>query len=193
MAPRERVWVNNAIRDDFNWAADIIERSPGVRLLKSRAWDASLADVTIYCDACLEGMGFWFPDHQVRYYSPVPLGVPSDLIFFYEALCVTCALQRAHLSSPDGSHIVIYTDNMNTVNIFNSLHCLPPFNSLLRFAVDLLLAGDHDLRVLHIPGEQNEIADAISRQDFAKAIRLSPGLQLLDFQPPQSALGAARK
>jgi hypothetical protein len=193
VAPRERVWVNNAIRDDFLWAAAHLERSSGVRLLKSTSWDPSLADVTVYCDACLEGLGFWFPDHRVGYYSPVPLGVPVDLIFFFEALSVASAIQRAHLSSPDGSRLVVFTDNMNTVDIFNSLHCRPEYNSILRFVVDLLVEGDHDLRVLHVPGEKNEVADAISRQDFGKAIRLVPSLQLLDFQPPRSALGAAGK
>jgi hypothetical protein len=183
LAPRERVWVNNAIRDDFNWAANLIERSTGVRLLKSCAWDPSLADVTVYCDACLEGMGFWFPDHRVGYYSPVPLDAPSDSIFFFEALCVVSAVQRAHMASPDGARIVIYTDNMNTVDMFNSLHCLPSFNRLLRFAVDILIGGDHDLRVLHVPGDENTVADAISRQDFGEALRLVPDLQLLDFNP----------
>jgi hypothetical protein len=193
LAPRERIWVNNAVREDFNWAADLIEHSSGVRLLKSTSWDPSLADVTIYCDACLDGLGFWFPDHRVGYYSPVPMNVPVDLIFFFEALSVTSAVHRAHLSSPNGSRIVVYTDNMNTVNIFNSLHCQPAYNRLLRFVVDILVQGDHDLRVLHVPGEENEVADAISRQAFGKAIDLVPGLQLLDFQPPPLALGAARK
>jgi hypothetical protein len=189
----ERIWVNNAIRDDLSWAADILQDASGVRLLRSTAWDPSLADVTIYCDACLEGMGYWFPDHHVGYFSPTPPSPPVDRIFYYEALCVVAALHRAHRMSPNGSRFVIYTDNTNTVDIFNSLHCLPAYNHILRFAVDILLDGDHDLRVLHIPGEDNDVADAISREDFSRVLDLQPGLSLLDFQPPQMPLGAAKK
>jgi hypothetical protein len=83
---------------------------------------------------------------------------------------------------------------MNTVDIFNSLRCQPEFNPLLRFCVDIFLRKQLNVRVLHIPGEKNEVADAISRHDFMKASKLAPGLQIFEFQPPQCAtLGAAKK
>ena len=50
--PTRRIWVNNAIRDDFAWAACHIECSSGVHLLRSSDWDVSSADVTAFCDAC---------------------------------------------------------------------------------------------------------------------------------------------
>ncbi|KDR79787.1 hypothetical protein GALMADRAFT_62645 [Galerina marginata CBS 339.88] len=137
-------------------------------------------------------MGFWFPDHRVGYYSPVPPAVPVDFIFYYEALCVAAALHRAHLTSPDGSRVFIYTDNTNTVDIFNTLHAKPEYNPILHFAVDILLDGEHDLRVLHVPGEQDVVADALSRQDFRRAIESVPDLRILDFQPPQLPLGAIK-
>ncbi|KAJ3490946.1 hypothetical protein NLJ89_g11390 [Agrocybe chaxingu] len=192
-APHQNVWVNNSIREDLNWAADRIENSTGVHLMRSRAWDPSLADVTIFCDACMDGMGFWFPDHRVRYYSPVPSTVPTNIIFYYEALCVAAALHCAHLTSPDGSRIVIYTDNSNTVDIFNTLCARPDYNPILCFAVDILLDGEHDLCVLHVAGDQNVVADALSCQDFGCAIKSIPDLKILDFQPPHLLLGANKK
>ncbi|KDR79788.1 hypothetical protein GALMADRAFT_24879, partial [Galerina marginata CBS 339.88] len=38
-APNQSVWINNVIRDDLNWAADRIENSTGVHLMRSTAWD----------------------------------------------------------------------------------------------------------------------------------------------------------
>jgi len=56
--------------------------------------------------------------------------------------------------------IYIDRDNTTTVDFFNFLHCRPEYNAVLRFSVALLLEGEHDLRVLHNPGEENEIAQA---------------------------------
>jgi len=147
----------------------------------------------------MDGMGYWFPDHKVGYFSPVPFSVPSDIIFYFEALCVAAALECAHLSTADGARILIYTDNMNTVDIFNSLRCKPEYNPILCFAVDILIDGDHDLRVLHVPGEANVVADALSRRQFTCALALPDAYsqprvkEILDFTPPQLALGAAKK
>ena len=195
-APNQNAWVNNAIRSDLHWAADHLEKSTGVRLLRAKHWNVHEADIIIYCDACLEGMGYWFPDRNVGYYSPVPLNTPTRIIFYYEALCVAAALHHVQMTDFSGRRILIYTDNMNSVDIFNSFRAKPEYNYILRFAVDILIKNDYDLRVLHVPGESNGIADALSRCDFPRAISLSPTtppLKIRDFQPPQLPLGAAKK
>lgn len=95
---------------------------------------------------------------------------------------------------PHRSQIIIYTDSMNTVDMFSSLWCQPDFNPLLRHCVDIMIAKEFQVRVLHIPGEQNTVADAISRREFYRAQQLVPKLHLNTFQPPQlSMLGAAKK
>ena len=58
--PTRHTWVNNSVHDDLIWAAQHIENSSGVHLLQSTNWDPCLADITAYCDACPEGMGFWY-------------------------------------------------------------------------------------------------------------------------------------
>ena len=51
--------------------------------------------------------------------------------------------------------------------------------------MDLLTAGKHDLRVLHVPGDLNQVADALSRGQFERAIQLQPLLegQITLFEP----------
>jgi hypothetical protein len=132
----------------------------------------------------MEGMGFWYPDHSLGYYSPVPEDVPADLIFYYEALCVLSALVHSSKTSQSPLRIVIFTDNTNTVDIFNSMRGLPAYNYILRSSVDVRLKTDHQLRVLHISGLENSVADAISGCEFVRALSLHPGLRITFFEPP---------
>jgi hypothetical protein len=191
--PRQRIYVNDTIRSDLSWAADHLERAPGVHLLSSTTWKSTDADFTIYCDASLSGLGFWYPDSQVGYHSPIPYNVPSDIIFYFEALCVVSALHHCVVDASTHLKIVIYTDNLNTVDIFNTLKCKPRYNNILIHAVDLLLSGHHNLRVLYVPTQENDIADALSRTEFGRALDLVPNLTINPFQPPLLTLGAAKK
>ena len=64
------IWVNNNIQEDFSWAVKILESSSGIRLLKLVTWDSNDATLTIFCNACPKGMGFWYPDLDIAFYSP---------------------------------------------------------------------------------------------------------------------------
>jgi hypothetical protein len=55
------------------------------------------------------------------------------------------------------------------------------------------LSHNIDLRVLHVAGKRNTVADAISRQNFVSTKLLAPGLAINPFEPPQDALGALKK
>ena len=181
----QRIYINNAVRDDLMWAINHIKNSTGVHLFKSLTWAPESADVVIFCDACPDGMGFWYPVSKEGYYAPTPVNSPSNAIFYYEALCVVSALHHAQSKVRPGSKILIYTDNANTVDMFRSLRCLPAYNPLLKSAVDVLIKHDLSLRVLHVPGENNVIADALSRIQFSVALQKEPCLRLYDFNPPE--------
>ena len=122
-APNKYIRISNAVHTDLEWAASNLEHDTSVRILHQIHWDTSSADVTLYCDACLQGMGFWFPDKSVSYYSPVHETITEEHIFYYEALCVLSAIHYVmdFLCVPPTSKIFIYTDNDNTVAIFNTL------------------------------------------------------------------------
>ena len=114
----QRVYINNAIRDDLNWALSHIENSDGVHLYKSLSWTPSVADFVIYCDACPGGLGFWYPSLKEGYYAATPMNIPTNAIFYFETLSVISALDNVQAKAPKDSKILIYTDNMNTVDIF---------------------------------------------------------------------------
>jgi hypothetical protein len=172
----------------------LLQNSLGVKLLSSVTWTADDADEIIFCNARLQGLAFWFPNHQQGFYSPVPPSLMGETIFFYEAVAVTSMIDNLQKKETHHSKTVLYTDSMNTVDIFNSLRCQFTFNPLLLFCVDTCISNNFDLHVLHVPGVENEVADVISWCDFRKALRLVPDLQLSLFQPPHcTMLGATKK
>jgi hypothetical protein len=67
--------------------------------------------------------------------------------------------------------------------MFSSLRALPEYNCILKAAVDILLRSRLNLRVLHIAGEKNDVADALSRGKFIRALQLQPGLSIRTFEP----------
>jgi len=195
----EYLRINKAIREDFAWALRVLGSLRPVFIADSLSWAVSDASMTIYCDACLTGMGFWVPQKSLGFHSPAPSDAPG-LIFYLEALCVLSALEYACANSSPQGRVVLYTDNQNTVDIFSSLHALPAFNWMLQRSVDLRLQADVSLRVLHIPGAENQIADALSRSEVNRATALchstACALEISSFspaaplQPPCSTLGA---
>jgi len=159
------IHINNDVCSDFMWALNILTHLPPVLLLHSLVWQPSKVSLTAYCDACPEGLGFWFPSTRMGYYSATPHNVPA-LIFYLEALSVLSTLELSCQRLPPHSKLLLYTDNQNTVDIFSSLRCLPTFSSILQMSITLRTVAQVDVRVLHVPGEKNEVADALSRADF---------------------------
>ncbi|THH06050.1 hypothetical protein EW146_g9736 [Bondarzewia mesenterica] len=187
--PHQLVEVSVALANELEWLASHIERSDGVYLFASVAWNAKDADVVIYGDASLEGLGFWAPRFSSGFQSPLPRVVEElrKKIFFFEALTVVCALHWASTLLPCPSRVLIFSDNSNTVDFFDTLRAKPLFNAMLRFTVDILVRAHIDLRVLHISGEHNSVADALSRNDSERALRLVPTISPSSRQPLREA------
>jgi hypothetical protein len=194
------VYINLDVKRDLSWYLDHLRSSSGIFMFRAIDWNPHVdTDFTILCDACPAGMGFWTTELAVGFYAAVPADAPKNTICFWEATCVLSAIewfcnsQRTTLSADHPARLTIFTDNLNTVQIFSSLSAEPAYNVLLKAAVDLLIEHDVDLRVLHIRGDDNTVADAISRSNFSLVHHLLPELTLTLFQPPQCVLGAAKK
>jgi hypothetical protein len=186
--PLTKLYVNNAIRSDLLWAVDHLSRLPGTRVLKSLDWDPDTADVIAYCDASLSGLGFWFPGLSAGFWSPIPEDPPQDTIFYFEALSVLSAIIHSTSLGFPINKLVVYTDNLNTVQIFNSLSALPAYNEILKSAVDHLLSdldNPIQLQVLHVPGDLNTVADALSRGQLHTVVDNVPNIVIHPFTPPR--------
>ncbi|KIJ37984.1 hypothetical protein M422DRAFT_259370 [Sphaerobolus stellatus SS14] len=161
--PHQLLYINRTIQRDLQWFAQHFSNGTGIYLLDTIAWDASEADIIVYTDACLTGMGFWSPDTSQAFHCNTPLTRKYKDIFFFEALTVLYALHWVAENTPTITRLGIYCDSSNTVDIFNTLRAKGVYNTLLRFAVNILKSRDIDLRLYYIPGEHNRIANALSR------------------------------
>jgi len=186
--------VNDAMRRELLWFIHHVQLSTGVHMLKSVEWspyDRMATTLIGYADASGSGMGIWFPGEYAGYQCTLPTDGPKGLIFFYEALAVCSAFVFAPIYKCD--RVAIYSDNTNTVDMFGSLHAKPVYNSILMAAVDFSLDNSIATKVYYVPGQQNIIADCLSRFLNVRALQLAPNLVIRDFQPPRNALGAVKK
>ena len=145
-------------------------------------WGPENANCQLYCDASSQALGFWSPQHNTGFISP--LVNDSNTIFFNEALCVISALNWAVHLSPRPRKIAIHTDSLNTVQIFNTLKAEHDYNPLLMYAAALLMDCEVHLCVFFIPGAENMVADALSQLLPNVTISISPNLEISLFTPP---------
>ena len=205
MAP---VMINKEVRVSLAWFVDRLATTEGVSILDAEEWAPQQADLVIYCDASTgskgqgkPGLGFWVPSREVGFYADGTVPYPPNLavnketgsIFYLEALSVLSAIFWVERLTNHPRKLLIYTDSMNTVDMFNSMRADPGYNTILMEAVEILLDTGISLRVFHIPGEENIVADALSRGLFDILRAQQPRLNIAHFQPPQLNVGADEK
>ncbi|KAJ8455196.1 hypothetical protein ONZ45_g19018 [Pleurotus djamor] len=187
--PSLKVHVNNSMRREVDWMITHLEKSNGVRILRSLDWSVNLASVVLYTDASLDKMAFWLPNSHEGFVCDTLIANDDASINVWETLAVVSALHHISEHYPDAERVVIYSDSTFVINMFNSLKCPLQYSRMLRSAVDVIIARDFQLRVLYIPTEENVVADALSRGKFLKALASDASLAINLFQPPRNALG----
>jgi len=48
-------------------------------------WSPEDADETVFCDACMTGLAFWYPAHHEGFYAMMPAMVAREIIFYLES------------------------------------------------------------------------------------------------------------
>ena len=189
--PLGQIFLNRSVIRDLSWFADRVETSQGINIMEMRHWDSSDAEVTFLTDATLTGLVFWAPALDLAFVAPItPDSLRYGDIFFNEALTIVSALSWSATLCPSPRRVLIRTDSMNCVDIFHSLSTIQSYNQLLLHSVQVLKDSKISLRVVHIPGEQSTVADALSRGLFNTAVPLHPHLRIQYFMPLRNELGA---
>ena len=116
-----KIWVNNNIRRDLEWAIGHLQTSLRIRLLSSMTWGPEDTDEMVFCNACMMGLTFWYPAHCRGFYAMMLTVVAHKIIFYLKSWAVASVIDDLQTRAVDYSKIVIYTNSMNTVDICNSL------------------------------------------------------------------------
>ena len=183
------IYLNKVVIHHFTWLADTVESSDGIHLLDAVEWTKPDADLVIYCDVSLNVLGFIAPSLKLGFYASTPADSPLKTIFYFEALSIcSAALWASGLDHPL-NHLLIFTDSLNCVEMFNSLSTLEGYNKILFFVMRILITMKISLCVFHFPSADNVVADTLSQNLLGAAVSSLPGLQVHIFEPPRSMLG----
>ena len=61
------IFINRDVCQDLSWLAEVIPRSIGIHFVDSLMWDDADADLVVWSDACLVGLGFCFASQGFVY------------------------------------------------------------------------------------------------------------------------------
>src|SRR5882672_10125845 len=135
--------------------------------------------------ASLTGLSFAAPKLHLGFCASIPTLSPLTTIFYFEALAIASAILWASGLVPPIPWLLIFTDSLNCINMFNTLHAHEGYNDILLFTIHILISSKISLCVFHIPSTDNIVADALSHHLLGTALTLSPGLNIHHFQPPR--------
>ena len=128
--------MNRDVERELGWVTDYLLHSDGIYFLCSVSWchdDLSPSVLHVYCDASPFTLGIWSPSLALGLQAPAHdiFTQHGGSIFYLEALCICSAILDAAARLSSGQHLAVFTDNVNTVQLFNSLSALPAFNWML--------------------------------------------------------------
>ena len=170
--------VNQSIKLDLMMWSRFLSTFNGISVFHDRFWVAN-DDVELYSDSAAgSGMGFgvifksqWscaqWPE---KWHSS---GITNDITFL-ELFPIVVALQIWG-EKLRNKKIRFHCDNTSVVYILNNMSCKSVLvMKLVRFLTMLCLNFNIVVKSSHIPGINNEICDALSRQQFERFRRLAP-------------------
>ncbi|KIJ37824.1 hypothetical protein M422DRAFT_259694 [Sphaerobolus stellatus SS14] len=134
-APYSKHYPKRAIIQDLNWFADHVQSTHGLYFFVDEEWDFTDADSIILCDAFMVDLGFYIPTKALSFASNIS---PNPLILnilFYEALTIASAMAWAANLPVPPCHLLVYTNSLDTVELFHSLRVKDRYNKLLLFVV----------------------------------------------------------
>ena len=200
--PNAHIYLNITIIYKLRWLSNYIMSAPPLHIFSPVFWDpleacvAGLHQLDVFTDASPVGLAYYFPSLDLAYHTPLPPNPPSDTIFWFEALAIRSTIDHAAdvyvcNFSPKLNRLLVSTDSMDSICMFNSCHAKPSYKTLLISSIDVHICSSLDVHVRHIARKDNTITNTISRKKFTLALWLIPNLTILTFTPPRDALGAS--
>ena len=136
----------------------------GVSIIPPVIWDEP--DVTFSTDSCLKGCGGICQYEYFHAVFPEAIATLNLPIHKLEMLAVLIGV-RIWGHRLQGMRLQIYCDNSAAVDVINSSKTRDPFfaTCLRELWLEVSKFG-FELRAVHLPGEENRVADWLSRWEY---------------------------
>ena len=158
--------ISGAFRKDLRWWSKFIDIFNGVSYIPPLLW--AEPDVTFSTDSCLTGCG-GIRCHEY-FHASFPTFIRDQKLPIHklEMLAVLVGV-RLWGKNCEGQKIRIYCDNDAVVQVINSSKTRDSFMGTCLRELWFEVAKYHfQLRAIHLPGEDNRIADWLSRWDVGQ-------------------------
>ncbi|KAF8585148.1 hypothetical protein K439DRAFT_1646686 [Ramaria rubella] len=146
------IFLNRSVIQDLCWLANVIEESEGIYFFDALEWPLENANMEVFCDSTLTNIAFYIPQANLGYCAPVLMNTPQGTMYFLEALAVISAIAWAAEQRQPPCRLLIHSDSLNSVEMFHSLKAGTGYNTLLLYAVRILMNSEISLCVAHIHG-----------------------------------------
>ena len=194
--------MNITIIHELRWLSNYIISAPPLCIFSPVSWDpldaraAGLHQLDVFTDASPVGLAYYFPSLKLAYHAPLPPNPPSDTIFWFKALAICSTIH--HVADVWACNfllkldcLLVSTDSMDSICMFNSCHTKPSYNTHLISSIDVCIRSSLDVHVHHVTRKDNTIAKVISCKKFTLTLQLVPNLTIFTFTPPRDVLGAS--
>lgn len=179
--------LNAGFFHDLNMWKEFISHWNGANFFLSSTWlDTNMLDLHTDASGALGYGGIfgknWF---QGKWGTHQMLGQPGISIAWQELFAIVVACQVWGNILQD-HRIKFHCDNESVVSIINTKRSkIPRMMDLLRHLTLLTLHHNVYICAVHIPGKQNDIADAISRFQYQRFRNLAPDADTSPFPIPE--------
>ena len=155
---KKRIFLTKEFKQDLQWFNRFLPVYNDVSFFKY------IPSKVVYLDACPTGLGAIYND-QV-YALPLPVSWQSQNIAYLEMVNILVALKVWHVQWA-GLRVLIKCDNQAVVAILNSGRTRDP--TMAKYARNIFLwlsTCNIDIKLVHVAGKLNPVADLLSRWHF---------------------------
>ena len=161
MKDKKFITLSPSFRKDLKWWSLFIEKYNGVSFIPPAVW--AEPDATFSTDSCLTGCGGICGLEYFHAVFPPSIQRQQLPIHKLEMLALLVGV-RVWGKKLQGMRLQIYCDNTAAVEVTNSSKTKDPFlaSCLRELWLEISIYG-FEMRAVHLPGEENRVADWLSR------------------------------
>ena len=161
-----KINLSEEFQKELRWWSMFLESFNGVAFIPSPIW--SEPDVTIATDSCLDGCGGICSNQYFHTKFPESVLDQSHPIHNLEFLALLVGVRIwGYLFK--GQKIRVFCDNKPVVDVINSSKTKDPFMATCLRELWLVVSqNEFELQAVHLPGDDNRVADWLSRWHLGK-------------------------